>query len=53
MAQWFRHANSNKHTHNENHLVKQFKSETEFLNAKLFSGKSVLERLGEFMSYEP
>ena len=31
----------------------QFKSETEFLNAKLFNGKSVLERLGEFMSYEP
>ena len=31
----------------------QFKSETEFLNAKIFSGKSVLERLGEFMSYEP
>lgn len=31
----------------------EFNSETEFLNAKLFDGESVLERLGEFMSYEP
>ena len=30
-----------------------FNSEDEFLHAKLFNGKSVLERLGEFMSYEP
>lgn len=30
-----------------------FNSETEFLNAKLFNGKSAMERLGDFMSYEP
>lgn len=30
-----------------------FHSEDEFLNAKLFNGKSVLERLGDFWSYEP
>lgn len=30
-----------------------FNSEDEFLHAKLFNGTCVLERLGEFMSYEP
>lgn len=32
---------------------REFNSEEEFLNAKLFRGRSILERLEEAMCYDP